>query len=255
MKRYISFLIAILIAIAILSPIYGTSSGAETRVKTVLEGPKEVLLGEKYTYTIKIEGAENADKWGYKIEMKDGSADPSNASSTESNVFKVNITAPSVEGDFKITINGTADIGNYTYWNKINYTITAVKPYIIKADVYNSGSVEAKNVSVSLYIDGKFQYKTSVDVAPQKKETVELKFNPHKFSDGVHDVKIVIDPKSNLTFSDGGKTEMTMQIYLGEMHEDHTGTWIALAILFGAGAVYSLISYRKKKKRMKRRKW
>ena len=255
MRKWLSLSVFALLLISTLFVSVANSAESSSKIRTVIEGPTNVLTGEKYTYTIRIEGLPNADKYGYSIEVPGGDADPKNGSSTNSSVFRVNVTAPPKEGEFTITVNGTADVGNTTYWNKVEYKVNAVKPYIIKANLYNSGSVEAKNVAVDLYIDGEFQYRAHVDIEPQKNKTVELKFNPLKFSDGIHDVRIEIDPSSNLTFMDNGKTEMTLQIYLGEMHEDHTSTWIALAILFGAGAVYSLLSYQKKKKRMKRRKW
>lgn len=231
------------------------ASSDVSKIRTVIHGPKEVLVGERYTYTIEIEGIPDADKWSYEITMSDGSAEPLNGTSENENVFLVNITAPSVEGDFTITVNGTADVGNTTYWHKIEYKVTAVEPYIIKAKLYNSGSVDAKNVSVSLYVDGKFQYRITVDVPSHQNNTVELKFNPKDFSDGLHRARIVIDDSNGLLFLDNGKTEMDIKIYIGEVQEDHTSTWIALAILFGAGATYSLISYKNKRKRLKRRKW
>jgi hypothetical protein len=236
----------------------GSDNSSENMIKTVVKGPTEVLTGEKYEYTIYLQALDSTlevDKWGVNISVEGGSASPMSENSTTSSVFKVNVTAPLKEGEFTITVNGTADVGNKTYWNKVDYKVNAVNPYVIKAKLHNSGNVEAKNVEVSLYIDGKFQYRTTVDLKPQEDQTVELKFNPNDFSDGPHKAKIVIDDSNHLTFLNNGNAETTFDIYIGEMHEDHTSTWIALAILFGAGAIYSVYSYQKKKKRMKRRKW
>ncbi len=249
-----AMILLISIASLMIVPV-GNSAENSNRVRTVIDGPTQVLTGENYTYTVRIEGMPDADSWGCSVELSKGTAEKTNFTSDNSSVFKVNITAPSTEGEFTITVNGTADVGNTTYWNKVDYKVKAIEPYVIKAELYNSGSVEAKNVSVSLYIDGTFQYRTSVDISPQEKKTVDLKFNPLKFSDGVHTARIVIDDSNNLTFLNNGKTELTTEIYLGKVKEDRTSTWIALAILFSAGAVYSLLSYQRKKKRMKRRKW
>ena len=255
------FLAVALMLVILMFPAASPQSNNASKIRTVVDGPTQVLTGETYEYTIHIEKIDptlDVDKWSFNITVEKGSANPTNGTSTATNVsavtFKVNVTAPPTEGDFTITVNGTADVGNEIYWNKTHYKISTVKPYIIKAELYNSGSVEAKNVSVSLSIDGKFQYSTKVDLPPQKNQTVKLKFNPNDFSDGLHKARIVIDDSNHLTFKNGN-TEMTVDIYLGEMHEDHTSTWVALAIFFGAGAIYAVISYQKKKKRMKRRKW
>lgn len=246
----------VFVSLLILSLIPIGHSAADTqKIRTIVEGPKEVLTDTEYEYTIRIEGAPDADRWGYSINMTQGSATPSNGSSDNSSEFRVTVKSPAVEGDFTITVNGTADIGNTTYWNRVNYTVHAVKPSTVKVDIYNSGGVNASNVSVSLFIDDKFQYKTSVDVPSGASKNVELKWNPLEFSDGVHRMKIVVDDSSNLTFLNNGKTVLVKEIYIGQIHEDKTTTWLALAILFSAGAFASFLSFRRKKKRLKRRKW
>jgi len=110
-------------------------------------------------------------------------------------------------------------------------------------------------VKLSLYMDGKYQHSTTVDVNAGESSTATLKWNPLQFSDGVHKMEIVIDPDSNLTF-EGGKTTLVRDVYIGEPGENHTSNWIALSILIGAGLVFYGYHHARKKKRMpKRKKW
>ncbi len=253
----ISTIALALVILLLLSYIPFTTEAASTeKIKTQINGPTSVITGGTYKYTVTIIGAPNADKWGCVVNVSQGGkAVPENYTSQTSSTFTVTVQSPAKEGDFTITVNGTADIGNSTYWNKVEYKVKAVQPYIVTATIYNSGEVDANNVSVSLFADGKFQYTTSVSIPSGKSSTATLKWNPSGFSDGVHTLEIRIDPSSNLTF-EGGKAVLIKQVYVGAMHEDKTGIWIALAILFGAGAVYALFSYHSKKKRMpKRKKW
>ena len=251
--RAISLLFVFLLLLSLM-PMAHSATDSQ-KIRTIVNGPTEVLTDTEYEYTIRIEGAPDADKWGYQINMTGGSATPANGSSDTSSEFKVRIKAPTIEGDFTINVNGTADIGNTTYWNKIEYKVHAFKPSTVKVNLYNSGDVNANNVSVSLYIDGKFQYKTTADVPSGQSKSIDLKWNPKAFGEGVHKMKIVLDDSNNLTFLDNGKTVFVEDIYIGQIHEDKTTTWLALAILFSAGAFASFMSFRKKKKMMKRRKW
>jgi hypothetical protein len=253
-RKLAVFILFILVASAVYLP--QAHAAPDRQIRTIIDGPKEVLAGVEYDYTVTIEGAPDASKWACEVTVSGtASVNPSNYSSTSSNKLTIHVTAPNTESNFTITVNGTADIGDSTYWNKIDYTVHSVKPKTVKAEIYNSGSVDAKSVKVSLYIDDKYQYSTDVDVKAGETSTVTLKWNPLQFSDGVHTMKIAIDPKSNLTFA-GGKTTMVQQIYIGEPQPDHTSLWIALAILFGAGAVFAAYTHARKKKRMpKRKKW
>ena len=254
--RKIPVIALALVLLLLLSYIPFPSEAASTKIKTQINGPTSVITGGTYKYTVTIIGAPDADRWGCKVNVSEGGkAVPENYTSNTSSTFSVSIQSPVKEGEFTITVNGTADIGNTTYWNKVEYKVKAVQPYVVTATIYNSGEVDANNVSVSLFADGKFQYTATVSVPSGKSSTATLKWNPTGFSDGVHTLEIRIDPSSNLTF-EGGKAVLIKQVYIGPVHEDKTGIWIALAILFGAGAVYALFSYRSKKKRMpKRKKW
>ena len=227
-----------------------------TQIRTLVDGPTRVMTGETYDYVITIVGAPDADRWACKVTVSGGAAvNPSNVSSTESNVFTVHVTAPDAPSNFTITFNGTADIGDDTYWNSVQYKVSVIKPSTVKVPIYNAGSVDAHNVTVSLYMDGKYQYSTKVDVPAGQTSTVVLKWDPLQFSDGVHTMEITIDPKSNLTF-EGGKTTLVKQIYIGEPKENKTSLWIALAIVFtGTAAIAFAIHHRKKKRMPKRKKW
>ncbi len=253
MRKLAVFAIIIMMA-AIFIPMH--ASAETTEIRTTIQGPKEVLTGEEYDYTVTIQGAPDASKWSCKVTVSGtGSAEPANYTSTESNRFTVHIRAPTSDGNFTITVNGTADIGDNTYWNKVEYKVRALKANTVKVTVYNSGSVDAKGVKISLYIDDKYQSSQTVDVNAGKSSTVSLKWSPIQFSDGVHTMKVVIDPDSNLTFA-GGKTTLVEQIYIGQPKPDHTANWIALGILVGAALVFYAYHYVRKKKRMpKRKKW
>ncbi len=250
--------LALLISFALLFAVLyvpAISYADTTEIRTVVSGPTKVLAGESYDYTVTIIGAPDAKQWGCEVTVSaGGSANPTNYSS-DSNVIMIHITAPSTAASFTISVNGTADIGNSTYWNKVDYQVKAVSANTVFVPIYNAGAVNAKNVTVTLYIDDKYQYSTTVDVDAGKSTTATLKWNPLDFSDGVHTMKIIIDPKSNLTF-EGGKTVLIQDVYVGEVKEDHTSTWIALAIVFAGSAVIAFIIHTRKKKRMPtRKKW
>ncbi len=257
-KLAIIILLALLFA-ALHVPVHvdaASSSSTGSQIRTIVSGPTDVLTGEQYDYTVTIVGAPDADRWGCRVSVSSGgSVNPANYSSTDSNVLTVHIKAPDTATKFTITVNGTADIGNDTYWNRVEYKVNALKPNTVQVPIYNSGSVDAKNVTVSLYIDGKYQYSTQVSVDAGKSSSVTLKWNPKDFSKGVHTMKIVIDPKSNLTF-EGGKTTLVQDIYVGQMKENKTSLWIALAIVFtGTATIAFEVHHRKKKRMPKRKKW
>jgi len=234
-----------------------TNKNNAGKISTIIKGPTEVAIDSEYEYTIRIDGADDAERWSYEVEVSEGgSATPSNGTSSSSKEFQIKLRAPIKEGDFTITVNGSAYYGgNESYSNRTVYKIHAYRPSLVKVNLYNSGEVDAKNVSVSLYIDGKFQYRAKSDIPSGESKSIELKWNPKAFSEGLHKMKIVLDDSNNLTFLDNGKTVLTEEIYIGQIHEDRTGTWLALAILFSAGAFASFMSFRKKRKMLKRRKW
>ncbi len=246
-------LIAVLLGVLIPA---GHGGAAAEKIQTVIEGPTTVITDEEYEYTIKIVGLPDADMWSYTANVTGGgSAVPDNGTSSTTNEFTVKIRAPPAEGDFTIEVNGTAKEGNTTYWHIVRYKVSAAKPYIVKVELYNSGSMDANNVSVSLYVDEKFQYRTTANIPSGKSSTIDLKWNTIGFSKGVHKLRIVLDDRNNLTFFGNGATEIVKEVYLGDVPKDTTGTWLALAVLFSAGAIASFMSFRKKKKKMKRKKW
>ncbi len=252
--RFLSALLMVALLSLILPVSYGNA--AAEKIQTSIEGPTSVIVDEEYEYTIKIVGLPDAERWSYTVNVTGGgSAIPDNGTSSSTNEFSVKIRAPPTEGDFTIEVNGTAKEGNTTYWHVVKYKVSAVKPYIVKVELYNSGSVDAKNVSVSLYVDDKFQYRTTTDIPSGESKSIELKWNTLGFARGLHKLRIVLDDRNNLTFFGNGATEIVKEVYLGDVPKDTTGTWLALAILFSAGAIASFMSLRKKKKKMKRKKW
>jgi hypothetical protein len=175
------------------------------------------------------------------------------APSNEDGYFKINVTMPG-EGDqtLTITVNVTsksADLKAETY-NTFDFTIRVVQPIVLKAVVYNTGSVEAKNVTANFFADGALIHSIEFNVSAGKSRELSYNWTFSSIRRGQHEITVTVDdPQSIVEFSDGNNV-LSLTIYVGE--QGNPGGAVLTIILIIIIVIFVLTYLQKPVKRTKK---
>ncbi len=205
-----------------------------TAEKTGIEliGPRVVAVGSVTQYTVKITGgpAENGNgTWEYRATLipENYSGQPRidqiNGTSNSTNIFTFNLTASDVEQTMKIVLKGTSSNETDSATVEKTIKIKVVKPIVLRAVVRNNGEMDAENVPVSFYVNGKLIGTKYVDV-PAKGET-EVSLNWTTYSDGEYSIKVVIDADNKLLELDEGNNALTSRVFVETHVKNLTGLY------------------------------
>jgi hypothetical protein len=171
-------------------------------------GPAGDLGGGNFSYRAEIIGDNETGS----------SVFPSSGTST-TGIFKLNVTMPGEAFQtIKVKINATSKediITGESRYKIREYEVDIVDPILLKATVYNVGSVDAEGVVAEFYADDILLGSTTFSVPAGSSKIVMYNWTWASISNGEHLVKVVIDdPNDIVEFSDGNNV-YSMTIYVG----------------------------------------
>lgn len=161
--------------------------------------------------------------FSYKLEIvadnKTGSLVSPSSGSSATGQFNVTVTMPGeADQTIKLRVNATSkDLASGDTRNKVkDFEVKVVEPIVITATVYNTGNVEAKNVTAKFYADGVLLGDRIFDLAAGASITLKQNWTWLSIDTGKHTVMIVLDDKDGIVeFSDGNNV-YSMTVYVGE---------------------------------------
>ncbi len=186
-------------------PSFAGTSESVGCVLTISGGPA-VQYGTNYTYKAEI-----------IADNKTGSSVTPSTGSSASGKFNVTVVMPGEAQDIKVRINATSkapDADESVYKVK-EFAVKVVSPIVITATVYNTGDVDAKDVTAEFYADGILLGERVFDVAAGESKDLVYNWTWANVAEGEHVVTVVIDDDDDIVeFSDGNNV-YSMTIYVG----------------------------------------
>ncbi|QLH74805.1 MAG: hypothetical protein HPY73_04675 [Methanomassiliicoccales archaeon] len=248
-----------------LMPLSAQAEEEDNSVKIELIGPRTLGVGVKQQYKVVVSGGPgNTTGGNYTWSAKLGGdlgtearLTPSMGGPSRTGVFFFNLTAPKSAGKFNVEITAKSFNVSTNVSKTLKVDLKAVDPIVIKAVLKNAGNVTINNVPVFFYLnDDKDSpeeiYNTTVSVPALGQRTVWYNWTSYDLSRGKHEIKVVIDPDSELiTVNDEGK-ESTTTIYYNVSGFGPINAWLWAFVVLLAILVY--VIYRRPPKRKKRKK-
>jgi len=194
------------ISVDLVRPTYAAKSTKVECTLTVYGGPA-ADMGGNYSYRASIE-SENTTG---------GLVEPSSAASP-TGVFKFNLTMPAFAPQtIDLVINVTSKgLTLASVSTETSYEIKVVDPIVIKAEVFNVGESDARNVTVKIFADGTLLQTRIINVSAQSSQTLTYNWTFLKIRDGKHVITVTVnDPDQLVEFSDGNNV-YSQVIYVGE---------------------------------------
>ena len=202
------------------------NASAYSDVSVKFESPGFGAKLETLQCTLTVTGGPAGDVGGnftYKAEIvadnKTGSSvSPSTGTST-SGVFKVNVTLPGeAPQTIKVRFNVTSkDVSTGDAADKVKeFEIKVVDPIVIRATVYNTGSVEAKNVTAKFYADGIYLGMRTFNLVAGGSKVLTYNWTWINIDAGKHTVTVVLDDSDGIVEFSSGNNVYTMTVYVGD---------------------------------------
>lgn len=201
----------------------GTAS-AYTPVEISMDVPTFAGTLEKVACTLRVTGGPaetEGTNFTYKAEvvadnMTGSSVSPSTGSSA-SGVFNLTVTMPGEAQTITVRVNVTSKSNSSvdSVTEVREYEVKVVEPIVIRATVYNVGSVDAEGVKASFYADGILLGEQEFSVAAGGSKDLVHNWTWANIAEGEHLVTVVIDDENGLVeFSDGNNV-YSKTIYVG----------------------------------------
>lgn len=202
------------------------NASAYSDLSLQFDGPGFAAKLEKVPCTLTVSGGPAGDVGGnftYKAEIvadnKTGSSVTPSTGSSSSGVFRFNVTMPGeADQTIKVKINVTSkDPATGDEVDKVkDFEIKVVDPIIIRATVYNVGSVEAKNVTAKFYVDDTYLGKRVFDIPAGGSKELTYNWTWLNVGSGEHTVTVVLDDADDLVEFSSGNNVYTMTVYVGK---------------------------------------
>jgi len=246
--------IALIMAILMVSLIPAGPAAASGDVFVRLDGPTALATGSSQIYTLTISGGpgEEGGNFSYSIGLSGlnttgASVSPTTGNST-SGSFSLNITAPAIPQTLKVMVNATSHNAAKSVTVEKSFSIIILRPIVISQKIVNTGDVEAKNVLVKFYVDDSFIGSQVVDSIPAKSDaTVEYKWLAEHESPGKHEVKVVVDSQNELVELSEGNNVAYHTIYISGGNTIGAVLWAVIGVLIAVlFLLYSMKGKRKK---------
>lgn len=234
------------------------NAAAYSPVEISMEVPSFAATGQKIPATLRVTGGpaeETGQNYTFKAEIvaknTTGSSVSPATGSSASGVWRLNITMPGEAQTIKVRINATSKgvLTADSVSRVKEFEIKVVQPILIKVTVYNTGAVDAEDVSAKFYADGILLGTERFDVAAGSSTEVMHNWTWSNLADGKHTVTVVLDEGNHLVeFSDGNNV-LTQTVYVGEQ-----GNPIGGALTVGVIIMSVLVALTMMAKPAKRRK-
>ncbi|MGQ9587446.1 MAG: CARDB domain-containing protein [Thermoplasmata archaeon] len=189
-------------------PAYAGKSQTFVATITVTGGPAGDIGGN---FSVRVEIVEFKNKTGFSVT-------PSSTVTSPTGVFRINITMPGeAPQTIRLTINATSkatSTRDSDYTVRI-VTIKVVDPIVISAEVFNTGEVDAKNVTAWFYADGVLLGLRVFNVTAGSSRVLIYNWTFLKISDGKHVVSVEVDDPNNIVEFSDGNNAFSRTIYVG----------------------------------------
>jgi hypothetical protein len=181
---------------------------------------------EPVSCKLSVTGGPAGDMGGnfsYKMEIiadnKTGSLVSPSSGSSSTGLFNMTVTMPGeAPQTIKLRVNVTSeDLNSGDTRDKVkDFEIKIVDPIVITATVYNTGAVQAKNVSAKFYADDQFLGERKFDLPAGESTTLLYNWTWLNVAPGKHTVTVVLDSDDSIVEFSTGNNVYSMTIYVGE---------------------------------------
>ncbi|MDH3364653.1 MAG: hypothetical protein OEM29_01395 [Thermoplasmata archaeon] len=202
------------------------NAGAYSDITINFECPAFGAKAEVMTCKLTITGGPAGDFGGnfsYKAEIiadnETGSHVSPSSSSSASGVFNISVTMPGYAPQtIKIRINVTSeDFSSGESSEKTrDYELKVIDPIVLRATVYNTGAVDAKNVTAKFYADGEYLGMRIFDLGAGASTVLTYNWTWVNIDSGRHTVTVVLDGSNDLVEFSNGNNVYTMTVYVGD---------------------------------------
>lgn len=228
---FLSILFFLLIAILTL---HGSILVQADEVNLFIHGPDKLPINTTTEYTIEIKGgpAEEGGNWSYSAKIEDKNNEPVSGaivvpqnSTSQENIFKVNVTTPLEPKNMALIVNGSSFINetNRSYSGDYFKDIEVFEPIIvnISAKIRNPSFMEVRDAVITFYVapeDGTFNLlgNKSVNIPANSTQDVWIEWVASKSDYGEHEVEVRIDEDNTLLEFNDGDNVMRKTIYIGD---------------------------------------
>jgi len=202
-------------------PAYAGKGQIVECVLTVSGGPAEGTIGN-FSYRAEIIGTNTT-----------GSAVTPSSAASATGVFILNITMPTTAPQtIKIRINATSkeSATSTSTTAESDFSMKVVDPIVIRATVFNTGAVDAQNVTAKFYADGELLETRVISVSAGSSEQIEYNWTFLNIKKGKHVITVSVnDPDKVVEFSDGNNV-FSRAVYVGQQGNP-TGAVLTIGII------------------------
>ncbi len=204
MKRVLVLVLFISTLLTLTPILQPAMAQEESDVKVFIVGPDSLGISDKAVYTITVVGGPGEEEGGkWRVSAHLTGKNITDASPTlgdkfnetqESNIFRVNVTAPSISQNLVLNVEGASLLGNESVIVFDTYKIAVVDPINLRATVTNPSNSTLMNVLVNFKVDGDLIGSSTIaEIGPFSEGTATFSWITKKLSAGRHELLIEID--------------------------------------------------------------
>ena len=209
------------VSIDLAHPTFAGKNQTVECVLTITGGPAGDTTGN-FSYKAEIIGTNTT-----------GSAVTPSSGGSPSGVFILNVTMPATAPQtIKIRINATSreSASSTLSTAESDFSMKVVDPIVIRATIYNTGAVDAKNVTAKFYADGELLETRVINVSAGSSKQIEYNWTFLSIKKGKHVITVSVnDPDKVVEFSDGNNV-FSRTVYVGKQGNP-TGAVLTIGII------------------------
>jgi len=184
----------------------------------------------RYGFGVSIDSASGKSMSGASLSSPVGSASENNTHLTHNEPlttksFTMTLTAPAKAQRIKMTITGNAVNNDATergdHWNYVIKYIDILKTreIFINTTVRNTGTVDAQNVNVTLYIDGQYMDQKNLPMIPAGGEqNITFNWDATDYKAGDYKVEVVLDTNKTTIELNEGNNRLVKTVTLEDIN-------------------------------------
>lgn len=204
MKR----LLILILALSMLLPLQlvwqPVMAQEETEVRVFIVGPDALGISDNAVYTVTVVGgpAEEGGKWRVAAHLTGKNITDATPTlgdrfneTNESNIFHIDVTAPSIAQGMKLHIEAASLLGANISMVTDTYEIAVVDPISLRVTVKNPTNSTLKNVLVNFKVDGELigSGEPIEEIGPLSEGVATFSWITKSISPGKHELGIEID--------------------------------------------------------------
>jgi hypothetical protein len=201
-------------------------AGAYSDMMVSLEIPTYAAKSEVLACKLKVTGGPASDIGGnfsYKAEIiadnETGALLSPSSGSSASGVFNLSITMPGYGPQtltIRINATSTDPVSGDSREKVRDYELKVLDPIVLRATVYNTGVVDAKNVTAAFYADGEYLGVRTFDLRAGSSTVLVYNWTWVNIDNGKHTVTVVLDDSNDIVEFSNGNNVYTMTVYVGD---------------------------------------